>query len=96
MTLQRPVAGRAAARQQQPAAARRVTLRRERVRRYRRRQRTGAAVLRVNIIDYHALVGVLIDAGWLLEAEALDRHQVEAAVSQALAEMAGWHRKRNA
>jgi hypothetical protein len=77
-------------------AARRAALRRERVRRYRRRQHTGAAVLRVEITDYHALVGVLINSGWLVEAEALDRHQVEAAVSQALTEMAGWHRRRNA
>jgi hypothetical protein len=71
-------------------------LRRARVRRYRRRQADGAAVLRVEISDYHGLVDVLITSGWLLETEALDRRQVEAAVSQALAELADWHQKRNA
>jgi hypothetical protein len=86
----------AAARRAATEPQRRAALRRERVRRYRRRLAVGAAVLRIEIADYHALVGVLIDAGWLAEAEALDRHQVEAAVAQALAEMAGWHRKRNA
>jgi hypothetical protein len=37
-----------------------------------------------------------MDAGWLTEAEALDRRQVEHKVGAALAELASWGAKRNA
>jgi hypothetical protein len=66
---------------------------RDRVRRYRLRQRNGGAVLRITVADYFALCGVLIDAGWLSADEALDRRQVEAAVGSALGELASWRAK---
>jgi hypothetical protein len=71
----------------------RRALQRDRVRRYRQRQRHGGAVLQITVADYFALCGVLIDAGWLSESEALDRRQVEAAVGAALGELASWRAK---
>lgn len=40
-----------------------ATLRRERVRRYRRRVHKGGASLRIAVADYCALASVLIDSG---------------------------------
>lgn len=65
-----------------------------RVRRYRKRQRNGGAVLRVEVADYFAVVGVLLDAGWLEPQAALDRRHVETALSMAVAEMASWQRSK--
>jgi hypothetical protein len=75
------------------ASSSRRALQRDRVRRYRQRQRNGGAVLQIQVADYNALCAVLIDAEWLTEAEALDRRQVEAKVSAALAELAVWGAK---
>ena len=80
-----------------PAAARQLTperrrLNRERQRRWQRRQRNGAAILRIEILDYYGLVGELIDLGWLLEAESDDRRHVERACAAVLSELAG-HRR---
>src|SRR5262249_55591318 len=61
---------------------------RERKKRYLRRQANGAAVLKVDVSDYNALVAMLIDTGWLREVEALDRHQVEIAVAALLGDAA--------
>jgi hypothetical protein len=66
---------------------------RDRQRRYRQRQRNGAAVLQIQVPDYFALCAVLMDAGWLTESEALDRRQVEHKVGAALAELASWRAK---
>jgi hypothetical protein len=70
------------------AAQRRRTQQRERKKRYLQRQKTGGAVLRVPITDYFQLVALLIENGWLGEAEALNRRQVEIAVAAMLAEAA--------
>lgn len=45
------------------ARQRSAALRRERVKRYRARQASGAAVLRIAVADYCALASVLIDSG---------------------------------
>src|SRR5262249_31249151 len=66
---------------------------RDRQRRYRQRLRNGGAVLQIAVADYNALCGVLIDAGWLTESEALDRRLVEAKIGAALAELASWGKR---
>jgi hypothetical protein len=53
-----------------------------RQRRWRARQRKGAAVLHVEIPDYCGLVGQLLDIGGLAECESEDRRQIEIAYRQ--------------
>ena len=65
-----------------------------RQRRWRQRQRKGAAVLPVAVPDYFALVAALVDDGWLRECESEDRLQVAAAAAAALAEYAAWKAKK--
>jgi hypothetical protein len=77
------------------AAERKRLLRRARVRRYRARVRDGAAVLSIAVPDYFALVGVLVDAGWLHLDESENKKEVERAVGAALAEMVSAFRRKN-
>jgi hypothetical protein len=60
---------------------------------YRRRQREGGAVLRVPT-DYHSLIEALLLAGRLTPEAALDRANVESAVSLLLTDwVAAWREK---
>jgi hypothetical protein len=68
----------------------------DRQRRYRQRRARGQAVLMVSVPDFHSLINLLIDTGWLTELECEDRKQVAAATSDALEELITWHKKRNA
>ena len=55
-----------------------------RQRAYERRQRDGAAVLRVECPNYLALVETLLTAKYISEADAVDRRKVEAAAGLVL------------
>lgn len=55
--------------------------------RWRRRQQKGAAVLTVEVPDYHKLVNALLVSGALSDGEALDRAQVARAIG---AQVAAW------
>jgi hypothetical protein len=74
-----------------PAGARQRATARQR--RYRDRLRNGSAVLRVRVADYFALVGVLMDMGWLSEHASENRQNVEEAVAAALNDLAAWGRR---
>jgi hypothetical protein len=66
----------------------------ERQRRWRSRQRQGAAVLRIEVTNYFRLITALLHAGWLSEHQSADRRQVEAAVSAAINGLADWTSKK--
>lgn len=59
------------------------TLAARRKQRYRARQRAGQAVLTIEICSYE-LTLALIEAGFVTEAEALDRGKIERAVAAVL------------
>ena len=66
-----------------------LSLAARRQREYRDRQRRDLAVLDV-AVNYNGFAGTLIAAGWLSEAEALDRRRVAAAAASIIAE---WQRR---
>lgn len=69
-------------------AARLAAARRQR--RYRARQRSGEAVLEVPVAE-HDIASALVATGWLTPQQALDRRQLELAISHMLADWsAAW------
>jgi hypothetical protein len=77
------------------------TLRRARVRRHRALIKSGGAVLKIVAPDFFGLVEAVADANWMTlppEGERIDeakiKRQVEAAISQALADMAAAHARK--
>jgi hypothetical protein len=58
-----------------------------RKRRYRRRQRDGLAVFRIEV-DEHRAAAAFTAAGWISEAEALDKRKIEQAGARLFQEYA--------
>jgi hypothetical protein len=66
-----------------PKRSGRSTLANGRKRRYRARQRNGTIILSIEASGYE-LIRTLIEAGFITEAEALDRHKVATATTAVL------------
>jgi hypothetical protein len=64
-----------------------------RKRRYRQRQKTGAAVLPVPTADLNRLIATVLDLGWLPVQKSEDRREIAKAVGALLDDLAASRRE---